>query len=678
MTAELTQPGSRSSKTEQGVTYSVVSQKGNTELTVTPFTTQVTGQVQRNQSSRGQLGFETQIALAQQDVINLNGLSDLDNDTVFGDYIEDQVTALQQRAELATVWQTRAAEIRTEYINAGILDEWDTLSVFVWNVWQHSYHTNDYFERYEEYVMLTKQESSGYTELFEGTQWLVDENSQPVTSAKLQEFNETIHWGDNEVSGNTFWTFDYDQDQDFSYSGERAFAGTHQLNQQGLLSMELLEFYNEGNPSDEGGYDEPGRHYCPDFDVVAALADYQQGELLPACVDFAQISTREDTVEDDLLYNNEEVRFLFKPANHEHFDMSFIAYYELREFMFGLKGEQGTTILKDWNAKSLVTDEVKPHPYNEIEINTVDSLGYIKQTTEAANWTNKDRYNVTQASSLRQLVQVNHVAWGKTGGAFIHEDYQQAEDLETFDYKIAPISKKTIFDEHSGRTIEWQSPVLDQDGELYIVATLDSKWDKQGLIYSADARFTPIMESDEYEIESSWGPVEEVKVSTTLTYPASDATFVSQVRDVDGSSTTTMTFSPAIYSEDNWTVTSPDMPEALFSFIFGSGSNYSFVAQTPVNAFAGTQICWDDNHTGAVMTSELVSSFGGDMVFTLYCNPYWIDNGYYDNGAPSQWLLSAVDSDSDGSFNAELTAFDFGANTFTDSPRHTYSVSFTQ
>ncbi len=678
VTAELEQPiAARSIRSASTISYSLISAPDQRDLIVTPFTTQVTNQMQLNSSERSDMSIDTQIALAQKSVIEQNDLVDVDSHLIFGDYIQDQVTDLQERAELARQWQKRAAELRDEHIANGALDDWDTVTVFVWNLWQHSYHTDEYFERYEEYVMYTNLDDDEYKESFTGTQWLVDEYGNQLDGNKLQEYRESSTWSKGTVKGHTFFTFDYDQDSVFNFTGERAFKGNYHHNDQGLKVVELWNLYNEGNPLDEGGRNEEGRIYCSEFDVVAALNEYQEGDQLDGCVDFVEHSVKEDTLQGIDLVTFEDAQFYFKDSSN-YVNTNFVGYREKREFLSGLNGEQGTSLYKDWNAKSQITDEVKPHPYNQIKKDLVSADGNVEQYNARATWPEVELYTKTDAGQILQFSQINFVAWGQYAPSFPHETYKQTELFDTLTVESTPLNETMIYDNDNNREFAWQSPVVEgEDDKLMVVYLLDATWDKEALVYSADSKFSAITSSDEYYMDTWHGPENDFEVSMTLDYPRADAVFIDKSVTFEENTVNSKAFSPAIYSDTKWQVSNTNMPADLFGYIFGTGENYVFTSNTTVTATQEQQICWEENYEQGSMNSRLESPRGGDMVFSLYCNG-WVDDNVYNAEARSQWLMSVTDVKEDGSFDAEIKTFAFGVNSFTAEPFVTYQVSFTK
>lgn len=654
--------------------YTLITSADDNEVIVSPFTTQVADKIKINSNLRSALPLETQIALAKKDVINQNDFDDIEEDEIFGDYVGKQNGNLRDRAEKAAAWQARAALLRAQYVSNGALKEWDSVDAFVWNVWQHAYHTNRYFERYEEYVMLSRDDGTTYEERFEGSQWMVDENGDQIPGAKLQDYAEQSSWGDGEVSGYTYFVFDYDQDGVFAFEGERAFTGNYERNEQGLLSVDLLEFYNEGNPLVEGGHNEDGREFCPDFDITGLAAGYQEGDVLPSCVDFVQGTTRSSTTSDGDLFTEEQARFYFK--RDDSVDMNFVAYYEEREFMNGVDGELGTNIYKDWDAKTFATEEVQPYRFNEVAKNYVDADGFKTQESAGANWTDRSPYFAIEKSPLRLFTQVNYASWGSYAPAFVHETHQELADKELFSYFITPINYTNFYDPKGDRTIAWNTASVDENGERLVFAKLDSAWDELNGVYEETLVLSPILDSASYEMNSEDGPVSEVVVSTELTYQSLGSVFADKSVAVGGEPESAVTFTPAIYSEQEWAVSSDIGDNDLFEYLFGDGSAYVFTKERSFTKVDGSGLCGSETDT--TVNTQLMSEYGGDMVFTLYCNEWWIDSDYYTGAAPSQWVLQDVNVLGSDSFTAKLNAYANGANVFTDEPMASHEITFSR
>ncbi|MCG7587613.1 hypothetical protein, partial [Photobacterium sp. OFAV2-7] len=382
---------------------------------ISPFTTQVTDKVILKGAMQGQ-DIEAVVAQVIPEVKEMNKMSAVSDTILFGKYLEMQnqfVTDVLTKAEKSKQWRKRATEIKKTLKSDPAYSEWQTIKPIVWNVYQYSYHTDKYIERYEEYIYLSKQENGKTIERYEGQQWLLDGSGQQDLSSKLQAYHEDKTWTDDTLETHTSWEFDYNQDGSFDFKGEKLASGNYKVNEKGELSISQIELYNEGDPSAEGGTAQK-RQYCTNFDLSAEMTKYKNGEAIDPCVDMVQLrefGNHKDKVKG--FVSTDAMSEYKKPDDDitQPIQTDYVAYFENREFYWTLDGGQGTNIYKDWDAKSKSSFKLDRSPFNSLSENYVDAKGYIHRLVGAPIWPGASQNSDVNASTIKLLGQWNPVSW---------------------------------------------------------------------------------------------------------------------------------------------------------------------------------------------------------------------------------------------------------------------------
>ncbi len=664
---------------------SYLAQGSDDTVNINPFTSQVVDNVILNGGGKT-ASLESLINNAIDAVKDLNDLSDVDNNALFGDYLNS--SDIIAKAEQGMAWKQRAIEIKKQLNANSEYQGWDTVRPIVWNVYQHSYHTGQSFERYEEYIYLAKTVDGVLTEQFEGQQWLVDENSQPDLNAKLQNYKETKVWqgyslGKGEQTINTFWEFDYNQDGEFGFKGEKISKGEYEI---GLdkTTITLMELYNEGNPAIEGGWD-LNREYNKDCDLDAEFTKYQNQQTLDACVDMVQKREWKHYLDTELGFVSEDIASEYKKPNNDitqPVDTSFISYYEIREYYTKLDGTQGSNIYKDWDAKSQANLELQQEPYNEVLKSYFTAEGKEFSMQNLPIWPGQSQTNNASASTSNLLSNWNPVSWGSYANGYSFATKQKSGD---FALTITPTNQSTAYDANSGRNISLNLPYL-VDGEPVKVIEQSQALQENGL--KVVTNFYPVTEAKEHYLNTYHMPESPLKVEVEITKDAtlSEAQMPTATQTVTVGDSNTLsnapTFTDGYFSdEQKWNITSSDLPAELMALLFNNGSSFSFVQKTAINnSTFNDALCWDKNVDSVLM--DLAYHKAGDIVVTVNCEGNWVNNQSYgvmsEANSPSQYLLRMTEQFTNGTFKAELLGWEYGLNSYQDAPTARYTLEFSQ
>ncbi|MET4693451.1 hypothetical protein [Endozoicomonas lisbonensis] len=642
-------------------------------LTVSPFTTQVSDKVAMGENNN--LPFA--IRQAQSEVIEQNDFSANDQSIIFGDFLShhdhDNYDAIVTRARESKLWLERAREREAELKNNPDYAQWDSIHVVAWNIWQHSFHTHAFFERYEESVHLKKKENGKKIERIEGTQWFVDENGIK-TDDILQNWTESKKWDTGQLTVHTFFEFDYNRDGLFQFQGEKAAIGTYQYNDQGLLVMDMMELYNEGDPSLEGGNEQPARKFCPNFDILSELNKLSSKDPFDPCVDFVEQRMFKDSIDSSGTPTEADLMTEWqKPGNASlPVEMSSPAYYEERYTYWLENGGKSSEIFRDWEAKS---ENLKlDNPFNVVQKDSITSEGVLFNKIMAPGWDNPpEREFAVPNSSLRPLNQVNLVAWNQFAPTYHSEtsekDLQGNRNLSIEAFILNTSSKET----DSGKKIQLNLPVEDENPIL----TARLQWNNKLETLAGEWTFSPIRNGVDESIDSDHGPDKKVYVKQTLVHQDSvkgirGAYQTTQVEGagVPGRIEKNPVFTPDFFSDISWSVVSKDLPAELMKLLFNGGTQFRFIDRIPAKELQPpANICWDQDIFSVDFNT--LNYRGGDMIVSIRCGDGW--------WLRDQYMLRIKEPlDQTGHFTAELMTWKKGGNSFIDSPAEKYNLTFTR
>ncbi|CAE6905746.1 hypothetical protein [Vibrio sp. B1FLJ16] len=656
-------------------------------ITVSPLTSQVTDKVILNGSQQVE-DFNVTLKRATVEVKELNEMTDIDDDVLFGNYLDTSNTTteissqVQKKASQVSQWRQRANEIKKELKDNPDYSDWNIIKPVVWNVYQYSYHTGEYINRYEEYVYLARHDSGNLIERYEGTQWLVDTEGNPIPDAILQHYEEDKSWEDDEITVHTYWEFDYNQDKSFDFKGEKFARGNYTKSANDNHELEMLELYNEGNPADEDGWWQD-RHYDENCDLESEFKKLSLDETLDTCVDMYEI--REYNNYTDAGGKSVKLDYMTeykKPGDDitQPITFDYVAYYEEREIYWMPNGGQGTDIRKDWDAKSKAAFDLDQKPFNVIQRSYLESNGERSLVNEVPVWAGQASSTDSTASTIRLLSQVNPMSWGSMGNAFVYEDLSDTASKQEFTSVTTPLNISTEYDENRQDYVTLNLPYIDANGDRAEVIKHSLTLDKETGSVTAETTFEPISDSDAHNLTPEMGPVQAVTVNTAIEQLDAVNGIVpgNQTITVNDEQSTSPAFTDG-YFKSSWNVTSSDLPDTLMSLLFAGGNDFTFQSSRNINDDnLNGSMCWDKDVDRVDM--DLMYLNAGDLVLTVYCDGNWVNNEDSGTGSshPSQYLLKMTKQLEDtGTFTATLNSWNYGENIFFDDPT-IYTLEFTK
>ena len=216
-------------------------------VVVSPFTTELTNIIQFQDST---MKPQAKLPAAEREMLDRYHMDVQDADILFGDYIDEQRTELINKARHISSNLARAAELESD-VKAKEGDDWNYIKAISANVWQHSYYTQETFERYEEKVTRRNYDAMGIiaSEHVTIEQWFVDENSLKTGTRKsLVDFKHS--WNGDERTTYTYFERDLNQDGESKLLGQQ-YSKTEVSNVDGAIHESTFQVFNESNPADE-------------------------------------------------------------------------------------------------------------------------------------------------------------------------------------------------------------------------------------------------------------------------------------------------------------------------------------------------------------------------------------------------------------------------------------------
>ncbi|MGR5414836.1 hypothetical protein ACPV5T_13775 [Vibrio astriarenae] len=525
--------------------------------------------------------------------------------------------ALTQKAQLMKVDMQKAREILLKIEDDPAYQGWDVLHVIVSDLWQHSPHNHEFTNRIEHLVYMANHEDGVKVEdRIEGTQWYKDEY-QDGNGLPLQNFVETKVWAsDDLVDVYTYWQFDYDQDGDFLFKGEKAARYDYAKNEFGYDTFAGYEVYNEGNPSEEGADHRPDRVWVDGCPVVDEISKIGTDEILDSCIDFVEhrdmstVDVASDVQFNDLMTewqsncNYDEAPYcvseiIVRDDNQD--------YYEERTQDWFADYSQQYTIRSDWHAAHYHHPNL-PHeqPFNVVKMDGVDSVGNEKLDLSTPYWASDEfpQYDVP-LKGIRQYSQVNPFSWNELHNNYVVEEYElQTSGDETYSSQTFALDP------------ELEMLYLDSDGEPELWASSEINWNQES--QSLQAKLVT------YNKESKNEVVEEEYELELLPQLNGFSMAAMSVNDKDRAA-----FTPSYFDDQvRWSVDILEASEGtratdLAHDIFKRGATYSFSESEEVFDYPGKAVCnWDDV-TLAKVNIVLTFDKGGDAYIQLRCSNGW-------------------------------------------------------
>ena len=653
------------------------------QFTVSPYTHQLV--ISTNQAER-QHQYQSSIAAKEkQQIASELGLTTqtANAQKLFGDYLAAGDAHSTVLADVAATREQQLLEANTlqaqlaESLASNNPQGWTSVQVNVRNLWSHSFHLQTMLHLRQEEVIYSKRVGAIETTKTEGTQRLLDESGGVDPSLVLQRYaNEvTKDWEQKHYREWASWAFDYNQDGNASFKGEKASQGTFSQDAQGLYSYHTMEFYNEGDPVSEGAGSRPERTYCDGFDIQAELTRWavDPGSIaVDRCVGFVE---KRDIVESldaqGSWVNNDTMTEWHKPGNVNSWlvnDKLPPSYYEPRSQRVTAQGDVQRLTQYDWHALTLNAPGLGQSPFNvsrdELQQHNGDKTIKLSQPL----W----RYGSTLGNSMAgfervELQNVNPTRWGRYSDAYIEQDYQQ---------QAGGFTLQNSFFQQDARQPEGVAHPLNLKfaGNVTPFTTQDWQFDNATQTLSVKHHYQPVtgeivfvLPWPRYVIE---GNPMELEASIQL-QPASGLPSAMQITRVDDDQPiSTPTFAQGIFNSPlRWTVT-PTTPTqevtALVELLFGQAP-FGFAANRNTSAL---RQCESSRSDTSVQQNLLFAPIGGDMVLNVTCHETsgdWV---------MEQYLLRITTPFNGTAFQAELLDYAEGANIYRDEPRQRYPLTF--
>lgn len=667
----------------RATTPSLLGYFDGTEFAISPYTHQLV--TSANQVER-QHQYQSSIAAKEkQQIASELGLTiqEANAQKLFSDYLaagdahsdalaEGALTKEQQHIE-ATALQAELAAALANNNPQG----WTSVQVNIRNRWSHSFHLQTMQHIRQQEVIYSKRVGAIETTKTEGTQWLLDENGGYNPSLALQRYiNEvTKDWEQKHYREWASWAFDYNQDGNASFKGEKASRGTFSQDANGLYSYHTMEFYNEGDPASEGAGSRPERTYCDGFDIQAEMRRWSANPdniAVDRCVAFVEKRDIVESVDAQGAWvNNDTMTEWHKPSNVNSWlvnDKLPPSYYEPRSQRVTAQGDVQRLTQHDWHALTLNAPGLDQSPFNVSRDEQQQHNGDKTIKLSQPLW----RYGSKLGSSITgfervELQNYNPTRWGRYSDAYIEQNYQQQAGGFTL--------QSRIFQQDERQLEGIEHPLnLKFTGNVAPFTTQDWQFDNATQTLKVKHHYQPVTEEivfvlpwPRYVIEAN--PMDlEVSIQQQTSNGMPSAT---QVTRVDGGqSISAPTFAQGIFSAPlRWTVTPADTaPEVtvLLELLFGQAP-FGFTADRDTSAL---RQCESGRSGTSVQQNLLFAPIGGDMVLNVTCHETsgdWV---------MEQYLLRVTAPFNGTAFQAELLDYAEGANIYRDEPRQRYPLTF--
>ncbi|WP_261836646.1 hypothetical protein [Vibrio ishigakensis] len=662
---------STSSEESSTIKYEALAIGTQTEhIVVSPFTTQIVNEIALSNTG---LVNDASYKSASQKVSDNQNLDNTDN--LFEDYLFAADNDVAERATIAKQDMEKAQEIEQEILEdiqnnpdspyAG----WDTVEVYVTNLWQHSHHNHEFTNRVEHLVYMTRVSDAGLDEdKKEGVQWYVEDyadgNGDP-----MQNWREERVWRTtNTVEVHAYWEFDYNRDTSFDFKGEK--GAVYHYEDLELAKYSGYETYNEGNPADEGAQDRPDREWSENCPVIDEINKIEAGTTLDTCVDFVEfrdITTTEFNKgirATDFMTEWQSPVGVPVEVRNDNQD-----YYEERVQEWLDDGSQSYMSKHDWNAVHYHQPDL-PHdePFNEIKIegNEPNGESYIDHSVPF--WNNAlVPSNEFEMRGALIYDQINMFSWMNTKETFISQRHTElgdgSESYASTTMRLQAEDPKLYYVDANGKPEVWSETEIDWDADKEI---LDAK----------------IKSFDSEDIPSS-AFVQHFKVDNFVDFNGvqfADMAVSGQQEGNDNSAKERPAFTSSIFegtSEWSVTVQSDDVyTEQVAAFIFNSSPSFVFNKYRQgydMSAYPG-DACIDGTNGGGIQ-QFLQFEKGGDMYLTVRCEFEDSESKTYDRVIDT-FKMEITSVEASGNFVAVLKRWDWGVNVFDVSPAGEATLSF--
>ncbi|MNZ13422.1 hypothetical protein D3C78_303210 [compost metagenome] len=653
------------------------------QFTVSPYTHQLV--ISTNQAER-QHQYQSSIAAKEkQQIASELGLTTLaaNAQKLFGDYLAAGDAHSTVLADVAATREQQLLEANTlqaqlaESLASNNPQGWTSVQVNVRNLWSHSFHLQTMQHLRQQEVIYSKRVGAIETTKTEGTQWLLDKEGDYIPSLTLQRYTNEVtkDWEQKHYREWASWAFDYNQDGNASFKGEKASQGTFSQDADGLYSYRTMEFYNEGDPASEGAGSRPELTYCDGFDIQAEMTRWSADPdniAVDRCVAFVQKRDIVESVDAQGAWANSDTMTEWqKPGNVNSWlvnDKLPPSYYEPRSQRVTALGDVQRLTQYDWYALTLNAPSLGQSPFNvsrdELQQHNGDKTIKLSQPL----W----RYGSKLGNSMTgfdrvELQNYNPTRWGRYSDAYIEQDHQQQAGGFTLQNRFFQL------DERQPEGVA-QPLNLKFAGNVTPFTTQDWQFDNATQTLKVKHHYQPV--TGEMVFVLPWprnvieGNPMELEASIQL-QPASGLPSAMQVTRVDdGQPISSPTFAQGLFSSPlRWTVTpsttEPDVT-TLVELLFGQAP-FGFTADRDTSALRQCELGRSDT---SVQQNLLFAPIGGDMVLNVTCHETsgdWV---------MEQYLLRITTPFNGTAFQAELLDYAEGANIYRDEPRQRYPLTF--
>lgn len=621
------------------------------------------------------------------DIADEQGLSsqEMTEQKLFGDYLaasNEESAELGQQASIKHEQQIEAAELQAqltaELASSGNPEGWQSVTVSIRNLWQHSFHLQEmqYVRKLD--VIYAKREGEIETTQYDGFDWLTDKWGNYTKDLPLQRYKGDTEkdWGKNLLREYAYWEWDYNQDGDATFKGEMAAAGTFNADENGLTHRDVTEFFNEGNPVTEGADDRPTNEFCEEFDIRAVMDNWldHPEQAISACVSFVETRKQNKYLENNGDLVSKDIMTEWKaPEDNSDWQVNLQVapdYHEPRTEIVTKEGDVRRITQYDWQAKSINYPDLAQSPFNVVNDEEQRHNGQEFTLLTQPMWGGgaDDTLGLTVAGSGKmELQSYNPTRWGELDSSYLEQDFLKKENTYTLESRFFRLDRTTPAE------LEW-SLDLKYAGESEPFTTQSWEYNESNMTLKAT-----------YQYRILEGEIPDTQPRLDAIMQGSPMTLVTTIKVVqeDGLDTATQTTqvdnsekidAPAFAQEImtsglKWNIVSSDpSSNELIDLLFGS-MPMQFTASRDV----GLQCRYDPTRQTRILQELLFAPVGGDMVVTISCQ--W-DGGWW--GRDKQYLLRMTEAYDGSRFAADLLEYNRGANIYREAPVNRYPLAFTQ
>lgn len=658
---------------------------GNT-FTVSPYTHQL---VTSADPDLRKTQYQTSIATKTKvEIAGELGLSsqEMNEQKLFGDYLvvgNEQSAELGQEAAIKHEQQSEAAQLQAKLIADLAINNpegWQSVTVSIRNFWQHSFHLQKMQHVQMQEIKYAKRENDIETTQTEGISWLLDEQDNPL-DIPLHHFTAEIrkNWSNQQLREYSSWEYDYDQDGTATFKGEMAAAGSFAMDENGLSSRNAVEFFNEGNPADEGADNRPDHIYCEDFDIQGEMDKWlanKNGYEVSHCVSFVETRQQSEQLENNGDLVSKDIMTEWKGPDDVHSNWLVNLetdpdYHEPRTEIITVPGDVQRITQYDWQALSINFPELAQQqpPFNVVRDESQRHNGEEATLIAQPLWAGSDTLGFKAVDSVGrvELQNYNPTSWGSLATAYLEQDYLEKTNTYALDSRFYRLdqTKPEGFNELNLKYAGESEPFMTQSWE----------YNESNLTLKATHTYRAL-EGEIANVQPAPGAVmqgEPMTLDTTIRLEQTgDLDTATQSTQIDGGKMSEApTFAQGIMTSNlSWNIATYDPASyELVELLFGP-LPMQFVASRDL----GNQTaCYGNNLPTKILQELLFAPVGGDMIVTISCQweePWW--------NREKQYLLRMTEAYNGSRFSAELLEFDYGANIYRDAPKNRYPLSFTK